>query len=124
MTPADSQNGEPNYSLSNTVMYNILHSFDEKVGRQPVNKNVFEFWKDQKFVYPEIYLLATIINAIPPTQATTERCFSSLSFIFDEKRTQLSLILLEQILLIRLNKDLIKTIFDEDLAAIGNKTKE
>lgn len=123
MAPEDSHDGKPNYNLSNAAMYNILHSFDETVGRQPVNKNVLEFWKEQRFAYPEIYLLSTIINAIPPTQSTTERCFSSLNFIFDNKRTKLSMILLEQILLIRLNKELVESIFEEDLALIKSKKK-
>lgn len=119
MTSANNcNNGDINHSLSNAAMYNILRNFDEKVGRQQTNKKVLEFWQEQKFVFPEIYLLSTIINAVPPTQVTTERCFSALNFIFDEKRTELSLVLLEQILLIRLNKDLVSTIFAEDFESI------
>lgn len=121
MVPANSKDGKPNYSLSNADMYENLQNFDEKFGRQPTTKNVLEFWKEQKIVYPEIYSLSTVINAIPPTQATTERCFSSLNFIFDEKRTKLSMVLLEQILLIRLNVDIVLEIFKEDLEIIKNK---
>lgn len=124
MEPANSENNEPNYCLSNDAMYKILDDFDKKVGRQQTTKKVLEFWEENKFVFPEIYLLSTIINAVPPTQATTERCFSSLNFIFDEKRTKLSLILLEEILVIRLNKDLVSIIFAEDIESIQNKKNE
>lgn len=122
LIPADVlQNKEPNFSTSNADMYQILAQFDEKIGRQPTNKGVLEFWEEQKYIFPEIYLLSTVINAIPPTQASTERCFSSLNFIFDEKRTRLSLTLLEQILIIKLNKEMVSDIFSEQLTAIEKK---
>lgn len=111
----DNLNNTPNYMLTNVAMFDTLRNFDEKVGRQPTNKNVLEFWEQNKTKFPEIYLLSAIINAVPPTQTTTERCFSGLNFIYDNKRSNLSLILLEQILLIRLNKDLVSTILAEDL---------
>lgn len=121
MASVNSNDGKPKYGLSNAEMYDNLVKFDEEMGRQPSNKNVLEFWREQKCVYPEIYLLSTIINAIPPTQSTTERCFSSLNFIFDELRTKLSMVLLEQILLIRLNGDLLLEVFENDLEIIKNK---
>lgn len=117
MTPDDSNNGEPNFNLSNSVMYTILSNFDEKVGRQ------IDFWGEHKRVLPEVYLLSNIINAVSPSQTSTERCFSSLNFIYDDRRTKLSLVLLEQILLIRLNKDLVSTVFIEDLESIKTKQK-
>lgn len=121
MVPTCTNNGEPNYSISNAEMINILQFFDEKEGRQQTSKNLLDYWQEQKTIYPEIYMLSTVINAVPPTQASTERCFSSLNFIFDTKRYKLSLTLLEQILLIRLNKDLLLKIFAEDLESIKNK---
>lgn len=114
-------NGRANFSINNARMYDILEQFDKNVGRQHATKGVLEYWEEKKAIFPEIYLLSTVINAIPPTQATTERCFSSLNFIYDEKRTRLSLTLLEQILLIRLNKDMVFDIFEEDLNLIAKK---
>lgn len=119
----DNNDGTPNFSLSNLDMYGVLRNFDESVGRQHPSKNVLDFWEESKETYPEIYLLSLIINTVPPTQASTERCFSALTFIYDSKRTKLSLFLLEQILLIRLNKELVSTIFAEDLESIKNKNK-
>lgn len=81
---SQSSNGEANFELSNAEMYNKLENFDEKIGRHHASKNVLEYWEEQKSIFPEIYLLSTIINAVPATQATTERCFSALDFIFDE----------------------------------------
>lgn len=107
--------GEPNYNISNAEMIEIRQFFDEKEGRQHVKKNVIDYWHERKAKYPEIYLISKVINAVPPTQASTERNFSSLNFIFDKKRSRLSLPLLEQILLVRLNKDLMLQIFEQDL---------
>lgn len=116
------KNDKPNFSMCGAEIYDILVDFDSKTGRQPTSKNVIEYWEEQKLNYPEIYLLSTIINAIPPTQASTERCFSSLNFIYDEKRSSLSLILLEQILIIRLNRELVLQIFSDDLEIIEQKS--
>lgn len=107
--------GEPIYSTSNAEMIEILQSFDRKEGRQHVNKNIIDYWHERKAVHPEIYLISKVINAVPPTQASTERSFSALNFIFDKKRSKLSLTLLEQILLLRINKDLMLKIFAQDL---------
>lgn len=118
------ENKLPNCSMSNAELINILAHFDETIGRQHAKKNVIEFWEDQKYIFPELYLLSTIINAIPPTQASTERCFSTLDFIYNEKRTRLSLKLLEQILMIKLNKGLVESIFFQQLELIRQKKKK
>lgn len=112
---------EPDYSLSNSQMEALLWNFDGKMKRQPSSTKLLEFWSKNEKTFPEIYRLSTIINAIPPSQSTTERSFSSLGFIYNDKRTNLSLVLLEQILLIRLNKDLMVSVFDEDAQSIKKK---
>lgn len=120
--PEQTDRQNPDYATSNAKMYEFLHEFDHRFGRIPASQNILDFWERKKTEYPEIYLLSTVINAVPPTQSTTERSFSSLSFVYDDKRTKLSLVLLEQILIIKLNKDLVLDIFDENLKAIKCKT--
>lgn len=119
--PDKTDRSNPDYSTSNARMYDILYEFDNQIGRIPATQNVLQFWQEKKTEHPEIYLLSTTINAVPPTQSTTERSFSTLSFVYDDRRTRLSLVLLEQILIIKLNKDLALEIFDENLEVIERK---
>lgn len=118
----DRQNTD--YTTSNATMYEILYKFDSQIDRIPATQNVLEFWHKKKNEFPEIYLLSTTNDAVPPTQSTTERAFSTLSFVYDDKRTKLSLVLLEHILIIRLNKDLALEIFEENLKAITCKKND
>lgn len=73
------------------------------------DKNIFQYWTEMKSKHAELYELSTITNSVPVTQVTVERAFSSLAFIFTALRNSLSAETLENLLLIRLNKD----IFDE-----------
>lgn len=77
--------------------------------RSSINTNVFNYWTDQKSQHKELYELSTITNSVPITQVTVERAFSSMAFIFNALRNSLAPETLENLLWIRLNKD----IFDE-----------
>lgn len=74
---------------------------------QPVNISVLEYWEANKEKMPELYKLASAVIAIPPTQVTVERAFSALALTLTSRRTNLNDELLQDILLIRLNYDLI-----------------
>ncbi|XP_049302982.1 uncharacterized protein LOC115065771 [Bactrocera dorsalis] len=65
--------------------------------------NVLNFWKERKSSDPELYALSKIVFAIPPTQVTIERAFSSLKLVLSDNRNRLSHHTLENILLVRLN---------------------
>lgn len=69
-------------------------------------QTISEFWEQNKLLFPALYEVACIINAIPPSQATVERAFSALKFIFTEHRTRLDQDRLENLLMIKLNPDL------------------
>lgn len=55
---------------------------------------------------PELYKLAMVVFAVPPTEVQIERDFSDLKWIFTERRYNLSQARLEAILFLHLNKDL------------------
>lgn len=99
----------------------IDKSFDEvieayeKIERQHHKNELSVFWNSMKDTHPEMYQLASIIHSIPPTQTTVERSFSVLGYIFDSRRTNLSPELLENTLLINLNKELADKINKRDL---------
>lgn len=92
-----------------------LEAYDQ-IERIHHKNSILEFWNDRKQDDPVLYNLASIIHAIPPTQATVERAFSILGYILNPRRTRLSESLLEMILMIILNKDLVDPIFERDKA--------
>lgn len=63
-------------------------------------QTIVQFWEQNKTMYPALYEVACIINAIPPSQATVERTFSALKFMFSEQRTKIDQGRLENLLLI------------------------
>lgn len=81
-------------------------------------KTSSNFWETKKIVFPDLYEVACVINSIPPSQATIERAFSTLNFIFGEKRTLLNQSILENILTIKLNAELSASINQRDIDAI------
>lgn len=83
---------------------------------EPVNMSVsvLDFWEQQRDVFPELYKIAKVVHAVPATQSSVERTFSTLSFVFNKLRSQLSETMLEDILLIKLNADLFNQIAVED----------
>lgn len=80
-----------------------------------------DFWENKKSAYPALYEIACVINSIPPSQATVERGFSILKFVFGEKRTRIVQDSLENILLIKLNAELSHSIFRNQVSAIERK---
>lgn len=71
--------------------------------RAPLNSSILDFWEKNKNSRPELYKLATVIFAVPPTQTTVERAFSTLALTLTSHRTKMSDDTLQNILLIRLN---------------------
>lgn len=49
--------------------------------------DVKDFWRRMKLQLPQLYELAGIVMAIPPTQCTVERAFSSLGLLLTSLRT-------------------------------------
>lgn len=76
------------------------------VKRVDVKRNVMDFWKDHKEEFPLLHSVACIIHAIPAGQCLEERNFSSFSYVRNIRRTSLKAENLQNILTIRLNKEL------------------
>lgn len=75
---------------------------------EPKDVNIFEFWerikKNPKHEFYKLYDLAVISLSLPVSQVSVERCFSGLKFILNYLRSNADLDLLEDILIIFLNK--------------------
>lgn len=99
---------------------NISRLFEnyERSDRLHHKDSVLSFWVERKIDDPVLYELASIIQAIPPTQATVERAFSALGCVFNHKTSSLSDSSLENILMIVLNKELVDPIHKRDVNAL------
>lgn len=90
----------------------------EKMVRIHRKNSILEFWEAQSTEHKGLYELARIIMAIPPSQTTVERAFSLLGYIYNCRRTRLLPENLENIMMIILNRDLVKQIHQRDLNAL------
>lgn len=106
-------------SLSRTDFMMKLQEFDEKTVRMNHKLDILKDWEERKETFPELYEVACIIYGIPPTQVTVERSFSAMGFIFNPKRAKLGQKMLENILMIKLNCELVQSINDCDLNALA-----
>lgn len=105
----------PNYEKSKSEFLLSLNEFERKFPLLHHGTSILKFWEEQKNNYKEIYEVALIILSIPPSQATVERSFSQFSFVFDCRRSRISSKLLEEILIIKLNKSSAYDVLQEDL---------
>lgn len=89
---------------------NIIVKVKSFLNRPSINykTNVFEYWTNIKKEEPELFKLITVLFSIPVTQASVERCFSSLSYIFNNYRARLTPGILKEVLILRLNFELFK----------------
>lgn len=83
----------------------MIESFDN-VERVDSSQNVVEYWNHLKTKKPELYKISQIIFSVASAETTAERNFSTLKFILNRLRTNLSDGELEKILLIKLNSEL------------------
>lgn len=83
----------------------ILNDFNG--AELPLTASILEYWKEKSNTYPELYKLVSVMMAIPPTQTSVERAFSALAIVITSHRTKLGDECLQNILLVRLNHDLL-----------------
>lgn len=91
--------------------------------RMKSNESIHSFWESKKEEFGnELYELACVIFAIPPTQASVERSFSALKYTLTDRRYNLKPELLEALLLIHLNRDFFYLVKEEDIQNEKKKT--
>lgn len=81
-------------------------------------EDVLQFWQDFKHEHKELYELAVVVFAVPPTEVQLERDFSKLNFVFSNRRCSLTTERLDDIMIINLNADLFYEVKREDLENI------
>lgn len=82
----------------------------EFVDEIDINQSILNYWEANKYLRPQLYFISQIIYAVPPTEASVERAFSILKFVYSDQREKLDMELLEDILTINLNNDNFKVL--------------
>ncbi|XP_022167062.1 zinc finger BED domain-containing protein 4-like, partial [Myzus persicae] len=101
--PSSSQSSSSNTDTVSISIVSLLNLYDN----QPIlphTESILFYWESKKFECPELYALSHVVMAVPTTQVSVERSFSSLKFVFGDLRSRLGSELLEKIMLIRANK--------------------
>lgn len=86
-----------------------------------VTESILKYWESMKENERVMYELAMAVYSIPPTEVQIERDFSSLKWIFSDRRGCLTQSRLEEILMIHLNKDLFYKVNEENLLEAAEK---
>lgn len=96
---------------------NIQHQITELKNRArvPLNTDALTQWRGLKLTNPDLYKLATIMLAVPSSQVSVERAFSALALVLTNRRTAMTSENLENILLLKLNFNLMDQIKDMEL---------
>lgn len=82
--------------------------------------NVMEFWTKNKEEFQLLYPLACVMHTIPAGQCFEERNFSFFSYIRNARRTSLKSKNLQNIITIRLNRDIFYQLKQEEVDSIIN----
>lgn len=77
-----------------------------EMAKNPSKVDVLEWWKQQAEIFPLLSKAARFIFGIHAGSSATENCFSSAGFIFSDRRTNMKPKRLEDLLLLRCNRDL------------------
>lgn len=77
--------------------------------------SVLDYWEENKLSFPELYELAKIVFSVPLTETSVRHTFSALKFVFSELKGNYADEFLEDIMIIKLNKDLFYEIASEEL---------
>lgn len=80
----------PGYTKSKIEFLSSIEEYEKGTSRLHHSASIFNFWENSKSKYAEIYVVARVYFGIPPAQATVERTFSVVGFIYNNRRFNLS----------------------------------
>lgn len=107
-------------TTNNRDIEQLLDSFDPP--RLSSDADIMKYFQEIQDEQPELYQLAMIVFAIPPTEVQLERDFSKLNFIFSDRRCNLTEERLEDIMIIHLNDELFYKVKDDLLNSLLNNS--
>lgn len=107
------------YTNSNSLLAEI-DKYQKNMPDLDHRTNIVQYWEGCKDEYPELFQLSRIIHTVAPTQVSVERAFSILGYIFNDRRVLLKPRMLENLLIINLNKDMVPSINTRELKEIDD----
>lgn len=116
------QSARDEYSLLDDMLSNLENAQDspeesqdealeiellryEKLPRLSSKENVMIFWKNH-LTFPILSQIAMIILTVPLTEVDVERLFSNLNFVLNSHRSTMTSDIVDDILIVRMNKKL------------------
>lgn len=104
LQPSSVESDDPD---DKNVITNSISKYETSIRglRLKSSDSVHAFWESKKSEFEILYEIASIVFAVPPTQASVERNFSGLKYMLTDKRYNLRAELLEALLLIHLNRE-------------------
>ncbi|XP_065319078.1 uncharacterized protein LOC135927070 [Gordionus sp. m RMFG-2023] len=78
--------------------------------RLPCNFSVLDYWYSKQYEEPELFKLAKVVLATPAAHVSIERTLSAIDVVLKPQSTRISQELLDNILLLKLNIDVIDKI--------------
>lgn len=103
----------PNETRRDVDIEHLLDTFDPEPLKS--TESVIKFWEDNKHKHIELYKLAVVVMAIPPTEVQKERDFSKLNFVFTNRRCRLTEERLDDIMTINLNTEMFYLVKSEEI---------
>lgn len=92
--------------ITSVEIRDMLQRFMKRVGRLSMKESVIEFWNTHED-HSQLFELATNLLAVPGTQVSVERLFSSLKFVVNDYRLSLSDRNIADIMLIKCNRKIL-----------------
>ena len=92
-----------NQKINTVDIVSILDTF-EQTKRIDQKCSILNYWNDNRCLNPQLFELAEALMAVPSTQVSVERTFSQLKFVLSDQRCSMTSNILEDIMLIRCNK--------------------
>ena len=90
--------------LDEVSRYNFIHLAHSDEERKKFIEDDFavvRFWYDRKKEFPHLFAISVRLYATPVSSASSERVFSALKLLVDEKRSNLRSSLIDDMIVIR-----------------------
>lgn len=75
--------------------------------------DIIDYWKKRRYTSPRLFRLAKSVLSAPSTQVSVERLFSHFKNILTDNRMRLSGETLKDIMILKMNNDLLPNIVDD-----------
>lgn len=91
-----------------------LSNFTQTQKRLDSGTDILKYWYNKRFSDPQLYSISNVVLSSPATQVSVERSFSALPIILRKQRFCLSADNIQNILIVRLNEDLLDGVIFTD----------